>query len=88
MSLTAAANCAFTLTNTGAPDSTDIYRLSATEQGAAGATAQLANTLAAVKAGQTQVIPVYVTGAGRTVTLKAQSESDPRQLTTATCAVR
>jgi hypothetical protein len=88
VSLTPAANCAFTLANTGAPDSTDIYRLSTTAQGAAGASAQLANALAAVKAGQTQVIPVYVTGAPRTVTLKAQSESDPEQVTTATCTVR
>jgi M6 family metalloprotease-like protein len=88
VSLTPAANCAFTLANTGAADSTDIYRLSASAQGAAGATAQLANALAAVKAGQTQLIPVYVTGAAGTVTLKAQSESDPKQSTTATCTVR
>ncbi|MGD0868167.1 MAG: peptidase M6 [Bryobacteraceae bacterium] len=88
VSLTPAANCTFTLANTGAPDSTDIYRLSASAQGPAGATAQIANALAAVKAGRTQVIPVYVTGAPSTVTLRAQSESDPGQATTATCTVR
>jgi hypothetical protein len=88
VSLAAAANCSFTLANTGAADSTDIYRLSVTAQGGAGASAQLTNALAAVKAGQKQSIPVYVTGGARTVTLKAQSESDPKQSTTATCTVR
>jgi hypothetical protein len=88
VSLSAAANCAFTLANTGAADSTDIYRLSATAQGAPGASVQLANALAAVKAGQNQPISVYVSGAARTVTLKAQSESDPAQSATATCTVR
>jgi hypothetical protein len=88
VSLTAGANCSFTVKNTGAPDSTDIYRLSATAQGASGATAQLANALAAVKSGQTQPIPVYATGAPRTITLKAQSESDPAQSATASCTVR
>jgi len=88
VSLTTAANCAFNLANTGAADSTDIYRLSATAAGAAGANAHLANALAAVKAGQTQLIPVYMTGAPRTVTLKAESESDPKQTATATCTVR
>jgi M6 family metalloprotease-like protein len=88
VSLTVAANCAFTLANTGSPDSIDIYRLSATAQGASDASAQLANALAAVKSGQTQPIPVYLTGAPGTVTLKAQSESDPGQSAAATCTVR
>jgi M6 family metalloprotease-like protein len=88
VSVTPAANCAFTLANTGAPDSIDIYRLSTTAAGPAGSAAQLANALAAVKSGETQLLPVSVTGAPRTVTLKAQSESDPAKSASATCTVR
>ena len=85
VSLRAAANCSFTLGNTGAADSVDIYRLSAT---ADGGEARLANALAAVTAGQTQEVPVYSVGTARTMTLRAQSESDPTKSATATCNVR
>ncbi|HUI57567.1 MAG TPA: hypothetical protein VLY04_21465 [Bryobacteraceae bacterium] len=87
--LASAANCTFTLTNTGsAPADTadhlkyDIYRLSLS-----GASAQLENALAAVRFGESQTIPVYVTASGR-VTLKAQSETDPAKSATATAACK
>jgi len=82
--LRAAANCSFTLTNTGKaaegaaePQSYDVYRLSATG-------AQLANSLAAVKFGESQTVAVYPSGAGP-IALRAQSESDPTKSATATC---
>jgi len=68
------SNCAFTLTNTGAPAETtkslhpqdvtaylgnDIYRLAASVDGQ-GWTAHLQNALAAVKFGESRTVPVYV----------------------------
>ncbi len=94
---TPAASCSFNLTNTGAAASdatysNDIYRLSATAQGA-GWTADLADALAAVTAGETATVPIHMThsaGSASTarVTLKAQSESDPAKSATATCTAR
>ncbi len=91
------ASCSFKLTNTGAAASdatysNDIYRLSATAQGA-GWTADLADALAAVKAGESATVTIYMThsaGSASTarVTLKAQSESDPAKSATATCTAR
>jgi hypothetical protein len=68
--------------------------LSVTVEGQ-GWSAELANALAAVKAGETQTVPVLTqrTGNGAaaaTVLLKAISESDPTQSATASasCAAR
>ncbi len=85
--LTAAPDCSsFTLTNTGVPagdtpaaNTYDLYRLSANS-------AELPNALAAVKFGASQTVPVY-SGRG-TVTVTAQSESDPGKSATATCRAR
>jgi M6 family metalloprotease-like protein len=87
----------FTLTNTGEPGAgaafaADVYRLSATVN-APGWTARLLNGLAAVKAGGSQPVTVYVTrgdGASKsaTITLKAASESDPSKIATAAFEVR
>lgn len=81
----------FTLTNAGAPApagagpafDSDVYRLSVSVEGR-GWTAHLTNELAAVRSGASAPVAVYVTpeaGASRsaTVTLRAVSESDPRQ---------
>ena len=97
VSLARSTGCKFTLANTGAGSDTaflssDIYRLSATVDGA-GWSAQLGNALAAVKAGESQEVPVYVTraagsAASATVTLKAASESDPAKIATAACTAR
>jgi hypothetical protein len=81
--------CTFKLGNTGEAGSSDIYRLSV-ETNRPG-WLSLANALAAVKAGETQTIPLQgtVTGPGPailTVKLKAVSESDPSQVATATAA--
>jgi hypothetical protein len=81
------AKCAFRLTNTGAADSTDIYRLSVAAEGPNGSGAQLANALAAVRAGQTQTIPVFVMGKPARVSLTARSESDPTKTATASCGM-
>jgi hypothetical protein len=70
-------SCVVTITNTSTAGY-DIYRLSVT-QGAG----RLSNALAAVKAGESQQIPVYATAGA--VTLKAVSESDPTKSATATC---
>jgi hypothetical protein len=101
-----AANCNFPLTNTGGagpiagthPEDvsayldSDVYRLSATLQGA-GWSADLYNALATAKAGKTVNVPVYVTrtpGAANraVVTLTATSESDPSKTDTATCSLK
>jgi M6 family metalloprotease-like protein len=92
-------DCAFTLTNTGAPAATDssayfnndIYRLSVSVDGQ-GWSAQLRNALAAAKFGDSAPVPVYVartpgSAASATVTLKAQSESDPAKMAAAACMV-
>jgi len=87
---------AFTLKNTGgasgagAPFDADIYRLSVSVDGS-GWTARLLNGLAAVRAGASEPVTVYVSrGAGAAksarVTLRAVSESDPSK--TAEAAVR
>lgn len=89
-------SCSFQLTNTGtaapggAPDlNSDIYRLTVSVEGA-GWSAKLRNGLAAVKFGDSAVIPVYLSKVGSapsaaTVTLRAVSESDPSQSATAAC---
>jgi hypothetical protein len=86
----------FTLKNTGsaaaAPFDADVYRLSASVEGH-GWTARLPNGLAAVKAGGTQTVTVYVscddakTAKTATVTLRATSESDPARSATVTARV-
>lgn len=84
----------FTLVNTGSPDPAadgpvhDIYRLSASVDGP-GWSVRLRSELAAVEAGQSHPVTVYVTATGEatstaTVTLTATSESDPATTTTAT----
>lgn len=92
----------FTLRNTGAPSAadaalhpddatghltSDIYRLELTVDGE-GWEARLRNALAAVDAGESAAVTVYVTpGAARTpatITLRATSESDPSATATAT----
>lgn len=91
---------AFTLTNTGRPRAagagsgspggsfdSDVYRLSASVKGN-GWTVRLLNELAAVTAGRSQSVGVYVSrdpkGAkSATVTLRAVSESDPTKSATA-----
>lgn len=80
-----AAGCKFTLTNSGtaAPGEApqfdyDVYRLSVSGP------AQLPNALAAVRFGESQPVSIYTTGRG-TVTLKAESESDPQKSATASC---
>jgi len=95
--------CAFALTNTGSGGSgsvvdkqlakyfvNDIYRLSA-QTGDPLWTTQLRNALVAIKAGDSATVDVYVAhhgSAGRSaVTLKAQSESDPSKVGTATCPI-
>ncbi len=99
VSLQAGRNCAFTLANTGAAEPSaaehlqyDIYRLSASVDGA-GWSVELQNALAALKAGASKPVPVYVTrtasgAAPATVTLRAVSESDPAKTATATCTAR
>jgi hypothetical protein len=86
------------LTNTGkagadAPSHvrSDIYRLSVAAEGE-GWLAYLQNALAAVRFGESRLIPVYVTGGGPSysatrVTLTAVSESDPSQRATVTAAI-
>ena len=80
-----ATACAFTLTNTGTAAANqpphlnyDIYRLSVSGP------AELTNALAAVRFGESQKVPIHVTGRGM-ITLRAQSESDPAKYATATC---
>jgi M6 family metalloprotease-like protein len=85
---------AFTLTNTGdAPDrdagahfASDVYRLSVSVEGR-GWTAKLLNGLAAIEAGASKPVTVYVSrgpGAVRsaTIALRATSESDPTKSAT------
>jgi M6 family metalloprotease-like protein len=99
-----ATSCTFPVTNTGAAGTStgqpedvtkyldsDIYRLSVAATGS-GWSAELPNALAAVKAGQTENVPVYVSRSGSaarsgSVTLTAVSESDPTKRVTATCSV-
>jgi hypothetical protein len=91
----------FRLTNTGgaaaggddaeAAFGSDIYRLSVSIEGE-GWSARLLNALAAVEAGGTEEVTVYVTApvAGvseATVTLVATSESDPSKTSTASVVV-
>ncbi len=78
--------------NSTASLNSDIYRLSVMVEGR-GWTAQLANDLAAVKFGESQSVPVYVShgpqsAASATVTLKAVSESDPGKTAVATLRIR
>jgi M6 family metalloprotease-like protein len=97
---------AFTLKNTGAAGAADpsaypqgaathfdrdVYRLSVSVEGQ-GWTAQLLNGLAAVEAGGSRTVTVYVSqenGASSSarVTLRAASESDPSKVATATVNV-
>lgn len=90
---------AFTLSNTGqAADAgdgeafdADVYRLSVSIEGR-GWSARLLNGLAAVKAGASQPVTIYVTrGAGATrsavITLRAASESDPSKTATASVKI-
>jgi M6 family metalloprotease-like protein len=88
----------FTLKNTGTAEGaaphadSDLYRLEVSVDGK-GWTASLQNGLAAVKAGGTKAIPVYVTqadgsAASANVTLKAVSESDPSKTSTATATLK
>ena len=83
----------FTLKNTGQPGGpaeyfeSDVYRLSATVEGK-GWSIRLLNGLAAVRAGASAPVTVYVSceaGASKTasVTLRAVSESDPGQAASA-----
>jgi hypothetical protein len=86
-----AGACVFTLKNTGSVNY-DIYRLSVSAAGQ-GWTAELPNSLAAVKFGDSQEITVPFVRAGRgaataSATLKAVSESDPAKSATASCSVR
>ena len=79
--------CRFRLANPGEPGSADIFRVSVTLEGQ-GWSGQLVNALAALKAGESQTIPVYVQRAARgaaaaSVQVKAVSESDPAQAATA-----
>lgn len=69
----------------------DVYRLSASIEGE-GWTSQLLNGLAAVKAGGSQRVTIYVSredGSAKSakVTLRATSESDPSKTATATAVV-
>ncbi len=82
----------FTLTGTGSPDQ-DIYRLSVTVSGSSAVEAQLLNALASLKPGDSETIPVFISSenkaSGRaTVTLTAQSESDPSVIVTSSYNVR
>ena len=74
LAMAAGASCEITLTNTG-EGGADIYRLAATG-------GELRNALAAVKAGESQTIPVSGSG---TITVRATSESDPAKSAAATC---
>ena len=70
----------------------DVYRLSATIEGAGWET-QLYNALATAKAGDDVEVRAFVTRAGAgpesaVVRLTATSESDPSKTDTATCSVR
>jgi M6 family metalloprotease-like protein len=73
--MAAGTSCEITLTNTG-ESGADIYRLAATG-------GELRNALAAVKAGESQTIPVSGSG---TITVRATSESDPTKSAAATCS--
>ncbi|WKK27054.1 M6 family metalloprotease domain-containing protein [Streptomyces olivoreticuli] len=86
------ALCTFALANTGTPQSSDIYRLSATASGR-GWGAWLPDRLATTASGTSVPVDVAVTakaGADRkgTITLTARSESDPRRTAEATCSLR
>ncbi|WP_116213023.1 M6 family metalloprotease domain-containing protein [Streptomyces olivoreticuli] len=86
------ALCTFALANTGSPQSSDIYRLSAGASGR-GWTAWLPNRLATTASGTSVPVNVAVTakaGADRkgTITLTARSESDPRKTAEATCSLK
>ncbi len=87
----------FTLKNTGgvaeagAPFDADVYRLSVSVEGQ-GWTARLLNGLAAIKAGASEPVTVYVSrGAGAAksakITLRAMSESDPSKSAASTLTV-
>ena len=78
------ATCTFPVTNTG--DGTDVFRLWV-KAGGDGWSAELRNVLVAPGPGATVRVPVDIKrGAGRGhVTLTAVSESDDRQLASATC---
>jgi len=89
----------FMLANTGGPSAAgagaafdaDVYRLSVSVEGE-GWSARLLNALAAVKAGGTEPVTVYVSrGAGASksarITLRVVSESDPAKASTAAAEV-
>jgi hypothetical protein len=91
----------FTLANTGAftgdasgiaaYSASDVFRLSVSVDGP-GCSAGLQNALAAVKAGESKTVPVYVLCAPGTakpskVILSARSESDPTKESSAAVAV-
>ncbi|MEV6671319.1 M6 family metalloprotease domain-containing protein [Streptomyces sp. NPDC051162] len=86
------ALCTFALANTGAPRSTDIYRLSATASGR-GWSAWLPDRLTSATPGTPVPVDVAVAakaGAAHkgTVTLTARSESDPHKTARATCSLK
>jgi M6 family metalloprotease-like protein len=100
------STCTFNVSNTGAETPTDaalhpqnanafltsdIYRFVASAEGQ-GWTAQLNNAFAAIRAGASQPVTVFVNRAGNAaangvVTLKAMSESDPSKTATGTCRI-
>ncbi|MCJ7488354.1 MAG: peptidase M6, partial [Candidatus Aminicenantes bacterium] len=87
----AAADTASSQGAAGANLNSDVYRLSVSVEGT-GWTAQLLNGLAAVKAGASQPVTVYVSredGSTKSakVTLRATSESDPAKTATASVKV-
>ena len=75
VAMAASESCEITLTNTG-ESGIDIYRMSVTGGG------ELRNALAAVKAGESQTVAVYGSGA---MTVRATSESDPSKSARTTC---
>jgi hypothetical protein len=88
----------FTLKNTGTPAdaavylNSDVYRLSVSIEGT-GWTAKLLNGLAAVEAGNSKTVTVYISAEEgssdtATVTLKALSESDPTKTINSTLLIR
>lgn len=82
----------FTLTGAGSPDQ-DIYRLSVTVSGSSAAEARLLNALASLKPGDSEAIPVFISSGNKasgraTVTLTAQSESDPSIVVSSSYNVR
>ena len=95
------SKCAFVVTNAGEVRSSgaqgiakydryDVFRLSAAS-GDDGWSARLQNALVAVRAGESKEVSVYVShndnAGGATITLRAQSESDPSKSSVGPCVV-